>query len=242
MNPIETEESTVHRGPSLLALAIVFVALGLAGIFAIAWPTGGQIVPTALGATGDAGFFVSHRAAMRTAAFFQLGSAIVLGVFAATVTSRLTFLGVRGAGVQIAFFGGAGASLFGAIAALTGWVLGQEGDPSINLLHALHVQLFAAGGFGQVAFVGLLVAGVSLSGGLTGLLPRWVVPFGLAVAGVAELATLGLVFPAAVHLIQVARLFTFAWMITLGALLPRSRAPRSESARSYPPLRPVSEA
>jgi len=39
----------------------------------------------------------------------------VLGVFAATATSRLAFLGVRAAGVQIALLGGVAASVFTAV-------------------------------------------------------------------------------------------------------------------------------
>jgi hypothetical protein len=245
MDPIEPGEgATVHPGPSLNVLAIAFVVLALAGIAAIALPTGGQLVPSPLEpAGGTTGFFVSYRAAMRTAAFFQLGSAIVLGLFAATVTSRLTFLGVHAAGVQIAFVGGALASLFRAIAGLTGWILGQEGDLSIDLLHALHLQMFAAGVVGQVACLGLHVAGVSLAGGLTRLLPRWFMAVGVAIAAVAEISTVGLVFPAALHLTRAAGLFTFAWMVTLGVLLPRSRAPRLEAApgSSSKHLRPVSQ-
>jgi hypothetical protein len=241
---IEAQQGPMpHAGSSLLALAIVFAALVLCSVAAIAFPTGGQRVPSPFGpASQTTSFFVSHRASMRVAAFFQLGAAIVLGAFTGTVTSRLRFLGVRAAGVHIAFLGGAVASVFMALSALAGWILGQEEcGGSIDLLHQLHLWQFATGGFGLVAGLGLLLAGVSVAGGLARLLPRWLTGTGLAIAVVAELATLGLVAPALVGLIQVVRIGCIAWMITLGAMLPTSRAPRVEPARpSAPPdLRPA---
>jgi hypothetical protein len=39
-------------------------------------------------------------------AFLEFGAAIPLGIFTATMVSRLQFLGVRAAGAQIGFFGG----------------------------------------------------------------------------------------------------------------------------------------
>jgi hypothetical protein len=225
--PIETQDGpTPHAGPSPLALAIVFAALAVCSVAAIAFPTGGQVAPSPFGpASETTSFFVSHRGSMRAAAFFQLGAAIVLGAFAATVTSRLRFLGVRAAGVQIAFLGGAAASVFTALSALAGWILGQEGcGVSIDLLHALHLWQFATGGFGLVAGLGLLLAGVSLAGGLARHVPQWLMGLGLAIAVVAEVATVGMLAPPLVVLLPIVRIGCSAWMIALGATLPRRRA------------------
>ena len=73
---------------------------------------------------------------------------------------------------------------------------------------------------------GLLVAGISVSGGLAHQLPRWLMWFGIAIAAVAEASTLTIVTPAAAYLLPVARIPTFAWMLCIGVLLPRSRAVR----------------
>jgi hypothetical protein len=240
---VETQEgAATHAGPSLPALAAVFALLVLASVAAVAFPTGGQVTPSPFDpASETTSFFVSHRGSMRAAAFFQLGAAIVLGAFTATATSRLAFLGVRAAGVQIAFLGGASASVFMALSALAGWILGQEGcGVSIDLLHELHLWQFATGSFGLVAGLGLLLAGVSVAGGLARVVPQWLMGLGLAIAVVAEIATVGMIAPPLIILVQVARVGCIAWMITLGAFLPRSSAPRAEPARPAPPdLRPV---
>src|SRR5260370_7949437 len=49
-------------------------------------------------------------------AFLQFGATIALGIFTASVVSRLHFLGVRAAGPYIALFGGF-ATVFGGMAA-----------------------------------------------------------------------------------------------------------------------------
>jgi hypothetical protein len=212
-----------HPGPSLLALAVVYATLALGATAAIALITCGQRVPSPFGTASDTvGFFVSQRAAMRAGAFFQLGAATVLGIFSAATASRLASLGVRGAGAQIAFLGGVAASVFTALGALSGWVLGQDGlGVSIDVLHALHVWTFATGQVGHVASFGLLAAGVSVAGGQAGVLPRWVMAFGLALAAAAELSTLGLIIAPVLGVLTLVRLGELAWLVAVGALLPR---------------------
>jgi hypothetical protein len=60
------------------------------------------------------------------------------------------------------------------------WVLASPGvaDVSTNT-RLLQLLAFATGGPGHVVPLGLLLAGASLSGGLTRMLPRWVMWFGL---------------------------------------------------------------
>jgi hypothetical protein len=169
------------------------------------------------------GFFTEHADAVRLSAFLQLGAAIVLGLFTATAVSRLRFLGVQAAGGTIAAFGGFAGAVFSALAALLAWVLAAPDDSGLPAQEGFHWLMFGAGGPATVATMGLLVAGVSVSGGLSGLLPRWLGWAGVALAAVAELSTLVLVVPSAVYLLPIARLLTLAWMITVGAVLPRSR-------------------
>jgi hypothetical protein len=126
------------------------------------------------------------------------------------------------AGTFIALFGGVGASLFLVISALIQWVLSYLGGSEATI-HALHLLAFATGGVGYVVGAGLLVAGISVSGGLSRLLPSWLMWFGLAVAAIAELASLSLILVPATYLLPAARFSAFAWMICVGALLPKTR-------------------
>jgi len=214
-----------HRGPSLLAVAIVFTTLFVGSLIVSTAMAGGEHFPSPFqsDALSDA-YFSQHADAVRVGAFLQFGSAIPLGIFTATAVSRLRFLGVNVAGGFIALFGGIAASLFLASSALIQWVLSHAvgGAPDATV-HALHLLAFATGGVGCVAPAGLLVAGISVSGGLSKLLPKWLMWFGLAVAAVAEASTLGLLVTPAMYLLPLARFPAFAWMICVGALLPKTR-------------------
>ncbi len=216
----------VHRGPSLLALGAVFTALFMASLIATAALAGGAHFPSPFQPELlSASYFAGHAWAVRAGAFLQFGAAVPLGIFTATAASRLRFLRVEAAGAFIGLFGGVAASLMLALSALTQWTLSQAGvTESASLVHALHLLAFATGGPGYVVPAGLLVAGVSVSGGLTRLLPRWLLWFGLVVAGLSELSALSLVLPAALYLLPLARFSGFAWMICAGATLPRARA------------------
>jgi hypothetical protein len=213
-----------HRGPSLLAVAIVFTTLFVGSLIISTAMAGGMHFPSPFQpeALSDA-YFSQHADAVRVGAFLQFGSAIPLGIFTATAVSRLRFLGVNVAGGFIALFGGSAASLFLASSALVQWVLSHVGSGSSDATHALHLLAFATGGVGYVAPAGLLVAGISVSGGLSKLLPKWLMWFGLGVAAVAEASTLSLLVASAVYLLPLARFPAFAWMICAGALLPKTR-------------------
>jgi hypothetical protein len=231
------EEHEVHRGPPLLVLAIVVTVLFLGSLALTAALTHGEHIPSPFDpSVSTAGFFFDHGAAVRLCAFLQLGAAIVLGNFAATLASRLRFLGVRVAGVNIALFGGIAAATLGLLSALLQWVLTQV-DPVGNrdLIHALHLGLFATGGVGFIAAAGLLMLGGSLSGGLSRLLPRWVMWLGLALGVLAEVSTLTLLSSSLAVLLPIVRLGSLVWMIGVGATLPRSRA---EAARREQPVMP----
>ena len=78
------------------------------------------------------------------------------------------------------------------------------------------------GGPGHVVPLGLLLAGMAVTAGLTGRLPRWTMVFGLVVAAIAELSVLALVFPAAAWLLPLARFPALVWLICAGVLLPKT--------------------
>lgn len=94
-----------HAGPPLMLMALVYAVLVVGG-----------------GATLSAAFSIPHDSVdqavaymakvawkIRWGSFSEMGSAIPLGVFVATVVSRLRFLRVRAAGLTIALCGGTGA-------------------------------------------------------------------------------------------------------------------------------------
>src|SRR5262245_9247891 len=118
------QQTLRHPGPPLTAVGIVYTALFVGSLVAGAVLTGGSPPPLPFGAT-DASlrFYVDHATAVRAVAFLQFGSAIPLGIFTATIVSRLHFLRVHAAGVTIAQFGGFAASFFLAASGLLAWVL-----------------------------------------------------------------------------------------------------------------------
>ena len=164
----------------------------------------------------------------------------LLGLFTATVVSRLRFLGLSMAGVHIALFGGFAASFYMALSALLQWVLAQPAvfeAPAV--VHSLHLAAFITGGVGHVVPLGLHVAGVSISAGIARLLPRWVMVLGLVVAVMAELTTLSLVVRGAMVLLPVARFSASVWMIAAGVTLPASRGARVAPRVPAPALQGV---
>jgi len=215
----------MHRGPSLLALGIVHALLFVLGVAGATLLAGGDHFPSPF--QSDAlshAWFTKHPDALRIGSFFVFGAAVPLGLFSATVASRLRFLGIEVAGVSIALFGGIAASVLLAASGLVQWALSWPGvaaEPSTA--RALHLLTFALGGPGTVVPLGLLIAGVSVSAGLTRLIPRWLMWFGLVVAALAELSALTLIAPAAAYLLPAARFPALIWMICVGVLLPKSR-------------------
>lgn len=156
-------------------------------------------------------------------AFLQFGASIPLGIFTATVVSRLRFLGVRAAGPYIALFGGLATSFNVAVSALTLWVMAFPGvAQDAAVLRALYYVSFAFGGVGYSVPLGLLMAGVSVPAAVMKLLPKWLVILGLVLAVVGELSWFNLVFPKALFLIPLTRFPGFIWLIAVGFMLPKS--------------------
>ena len=83
------------------------------------------------------------------------------------------------------------ASLALAASGLSAWIAADPG--MAGAARAMQQASFAAGGPAFAAGFGLLAAGVSVTAGLTGLLPRWTMWLGLFVGAAGELSALGLV-------------------------------------------------
>jgi hypothetical protein len=221
-----------HAGPPLALPALSFVGLFMGSLVAGSIMTGGVPPPILFNATAESlRYFVDHAPAVRVAAFLQFGAAIPLGLFTATVVSRLHFLGVHAAGVTIALFGGVAASCFLAASGLAQWVLSSPGvAEAVTNARVLQLLVFATGGPGHVMPLGLLMAGVSVAGGLTRLLPRWLMWFGILLAIAAELSTLTLISERAAIFLPLARFPGFIWILGVAFTLPSRREPGGGAA------------
>jgi len=231
----DRERAPRHRGPSLLVVAVVFAGLSIGSLVVVAAMTGGGHFPSPFEpiAAADA-FFAENRDALRFGAFLQFGASVPLAIFAATASSRLRFLGVEAAGTSITLVGGALASAMAALSALLQWTLAQ---PDLgSAAHALHLFAWATRGPGFVIPFGLLVAGIAVTGGLSRKLPRWVMGSGLFVASAAELSSLSIALSPVMILLPIARFTGLAWLIVVGALLPSTRARRTNREASDPTL------
>jgi hypothetical protein len=222
----DRERGQRHRGPSLLLLAVVFGGLLIGSLIVVASMTHGGHFPSPFEpASATNAFLAENREALRFGAFLQFGASVPLAIYAATASSRLRFLGIDAAGTLITLVGGALASGMTALSSLTRWALVQ---PDLGTeARALHLLSWVTGGPGVIVPFGLLVAGVAVTGGLSRKLPRWVMWSGLFVAVAAELSSLSIAFAAAMYLLPLARFTGLAWLVVAGALLPSSRASRT---------------
>lgn len=232
-----TEASREHRGPPPGILAIIYTLLFNAGLFfVVSFRPPEHLVASATAvrpyfpgpwesAETIASYFETHPHAVLLCAFLQFGSAIPLGIFTATMVSRLQFLGVRAAGAHIALFGGLMAAFDIAISALVLWVMAYPGiAQETAVLRALYYMVFAVGGVGFSVPIGLLIAGLSIPAAMMKLLPRWLVIFGIALAVIGELSALSLVIPGALFVIPLTRFPSFIWLIMAGFKLPKTRS------------------
>jgi hypothetical protein len=220
-----------HAGPPLGIVATVYTVLFLASLYPVsplggkpAFPDPGQSLSTIVA------FFQARPSAVLLCAALQFGAAIPLGIFTATLVSRLRFLGVRAAGTYIALFGGFATS-FNMMA--NGSVLWTMTYPGViqqpPLLQALYGLAFALGGPGFSVPFGLLLAGVSVTAGFAKLLPKWIVVLGLVLAVAGELSWFVILFPKAIFLIPLTRFPGFAWMMAAGFALPKTVDSRKDS-------------
>jgi len=217
--------SRKHPGPPLWLLAILYTVLFNAGLFPVTmyggmpyWP-GPWETPAVITT-----FFQTQSSRILACILLQTGANVCLGLFTAAVVSRLQFLGIRAAGVTIALYGGFLCVFDSIAAALTTWTLirpAVAANPPI--LVALNYLSYAFGGPGFSIPMGLLMAGVSLSAGLSNLIPRWVMILGLCLAACGELSIFHLISPQLLFLIPLTRFPGFIWIIAVGFALPSHR-------------------
>jgi hypothetical protein len=220
-----------HKGPNLLMLTVIYVGFLVAGgarlSAAFAIPNGSVDKTVA--------YRASHAWTIQLGSFFELASAIPLGIFIATTISRLRFLGVRAAGESIAFFGGSGAAVLMVLASLTSWSLTRPGiAEAAGATVALREVSFAAAGPGFAVLLGLFVAGVSIAAGLHKDLPRWLMWLGIVVAVGCELTAFTVLNFKAGYFIPVGRFGSIVWMIGVSLTLPASISDSARGAERKP--------
>jgi hypothetical protein len=211
-----------HPSPNLGALAIVFTVLFCAGLYPVTY-FGGQPSFPLPWASPEAviSFLQLRHAAAVFCAFMHFGSTIPLGIFTATIVSRLEFFGVRAAGAKIALFGGFATAFFTMASSLVLWTMTNPGvAQDASLTAALHFLNFALGGPGYSVPLALLMAGVSVPLLFYRLVPRWIPVFGLILAAFGALSWLTIEFRQALPLIPLTRFPGFVWMIAVGFALP----------------------
>jgi len=220
----DTKVRVRHAGPPLGIVAAVFVLVFNAGLYPVTAFGGSPFFP----GPGEsiaviAAFFRARPSAVLLCAALQFGSAIPLGIFTATVVSRLRFLGVRAAGTDIALFGGFATAINIMVSSSILWTMSYPGiAQDSTLLQALYRLSFALGGPGFSVPFGLLIAGVSVTAWFGKLLPKWLVITGLVIAVIGELSWLDILIPKALFLIPLTRFPGFAWMIAAGFALPNT--------------------
>jgi hypothetical protein len=206
-------------------VALVFMALFLSSLVPVILDVRHVHFPSPLEPPEKVvSYFRGEAAAVRFCAFLQFGSSIPLGIFTATMVSRLRFLGVNVAGPSIASFGGLAASSAVAGSALIQWALGQPGiAEEAGVTRALHALAFGVGGPGYSVPLGLLLAGLSVPALFMRLLPKWLCASGLVLGLAGELSALSLVVPGAIVLIPLTRFPAFVWLVVAGFKLPPHR-------------------
>lgn len=212
-----------HPSPNLGMLAIVYTVLFAAGLYPVMGIGGGAHFPRPWDSgQAIAAFFQLHPKAALLSAFLHFGSAVPLGIFTATIVSRLRFLGVKAAGATIALYGGFAASLAVASGSIVLWVMARPAvADNVSLTQALYYLDFGLDGMGYAVPLALLLAGISVTAGLYRLVPKWIAIFGLVLAVFGVLSWFSMEFQAAMFFIPLTRLPAFVWMIAVGFAMPK---------------------
>jgi len=220
-----TKQLPRFRGPSLILLAAVHILLFAAGLVTASVLRHGAHYATPFASAEDLHAFLAlSPTAVRLSNFFIVASAIPFGIFAVTAVSRLRFMGVRAAGINIALLGGLIATLALILCGSVGWILSvPEVLASAPVVRAVTFLNFLLGGIDFAVGFGLLTAGVSVTCYFMRLLPRWLVAFGMFLAITGEASSLSLVAYPANFFIPITRYLGFIWMLSVAIALVGNR-------------------
>lgn len=208
-------------GPPLVLLSAACVGLLFGGL-AIGVALGG-VPPLPYGpASAVTAYVRAQPLAVQVIATAVFASSVPLAIYAATASARLRQLGAPGA--TIALTGGTLAAGALGLTGLLAWTLSRP-DVSADaaVVRAIYFLVFLVGGPAHVVALGLLVAGMAVPSLVLGLTPRPVAWGGVAIAALAESATLVLIWPELGVILPIARVSGVAWLVLVGALLPLRR-------------------
>ncbi len=168
-----------HPSPHLGTLAIVFTLLFCAGLYPVTYFGGRPSFSLPFASPESVLAFLAQRHdAALLCAFLHFGSTFPLGIFTATIVSRLEFFGVRAAGTRIALFGGFTTAILTMASSAILWTMTipavAENGPLASALRFLN---FVLGGPGYSVPFALLMAGVSVPLLFRRLVPRWIPHF-----------------------------------------------------------------
>lgn len=172
-------------------------------------------------------YFQTHRGPVLTCVFLQFGATVCLGMFTATLVSRLRNFGVSLAACTAALFGGFLVVADGIGAGLAAWAMIHPSVvPNGAVLLSLYYFSCALGGPGFSVPMGLLMASVCFGAARRRLLPKWILALGFVLAASGVLSWLNLISASALFLIPLTRFPGFIWLIaTPFALRERARVP-----------------
>jgi hypothetical protein len=163
--------------------------------------------------------------AVQVIAIAAFASSVPLAIYAATASTRLRQLGVTAPGATIALTSGTLAAGALGLAGLLAWTLSRpEVTVDTALVRAVYFLVFLVGGPGHIVALGLLVAGMAVPSLILGLTPRLLAWIGLAIAALAEMTTLVLVWPELGVVLPIAWVSALIWLVVAGALLPLRRS------------------
>lgn len=203
----------------VLLLGGLVIGVALAGVMPLPYGSAAAIQD----------YVAGHHDAAQAIAVGTFASSIPLAIYAATASARLRQLGITAPGATIALAGGLLASASLGLSGLLAWTLSRpEVTSDVALVRALYYLTYLTGGPWHIVTLGLLIAGVSVPSLILGMLPRPVAWTGLAIAFVAEVTTLALIWPGLSPLLPLARFTGLIWLIVAGAMLPLRRRNRQE--------------
>jgi hypothetical protein len=206
-----------RTAPSLVVLSVLCVGLLFGGL-AVGVALGGMM-PLPYGPLAPIQQYVrTQPVAVQVIAAAMFASSVPLAIYAATASALLRELGVRGPRPAIALTGGILAAGALALAGLVGWTLSRpEVSADSALVRAIYTLVFLFGGPGHVVALGVLIGAMAAPRLVSKLAAR----SGVAIAVLAEAATLVLVWPQLGPILPIARVSALAWLVVAGALLPR---------------------
>lgn len=213
----------------LAAVCLVLLFGGLALAVAL-----GGVMPLPYGpVTAVQSYVRGQPVAVQVGAVGVFASSVPLAIYAATVGARLRQLGITAPGATIALVGGVLAAGSLGLAGLLGWTLSRpEVSADTAVVRALYFLVFLVGGPAHIVALGLLIAGMAVPGLILSLLPRPLAWTGLAIAVLAELTTLVLIWPELGVILPIARVPGLIWLLVAGAMLPQRRGKaRAQSVR-----------